>query len=243
MKKYPEGISEGDLRSNLGIPTNQLQQFGRRRRDLYNWYDIASIRKGREFLYVFKGARKEPRDANPVDRKLRAEVLAQARGRCQMCGRSVDGDGIRIEVDHKMPREWGGRTEIGNLWALCHECNQGKKAHFESLGVDDRLMKQLSTEASVHVRIGELLKAFGKAAAPSYLIELVANQSEWRKRLRELRYPVIGWKIAPVQTRTAGKRAEVGYQLLEHRNWPPDPTGAIREYERERERQRRLKKR
>jgi hypothetical protein len=69
-----------------------------------------------------------------------------------------------------------------------------KEAYFSSLHVDAELMKGVMAHESVHVRIGELLKTVGVGKrTASQLIDVVADQSDWQKRLRELRCPVIGW--------------------------------------------------
>jgi len=66
-------------------------------------------------------------------------------------------------VDHKKPRDWGGTSDRDNLWAICEDCNAGRKAYFSSLHVEVELMKRVTAHKSVHVRIGELLKAVGLA--------------------------------------------------------------------------------
>lgn len=231
----PGGITDGEMRLILGIPTDEMEQFKRRRRELNNfWYHIGSRREGRKHYYFYIGERATPKDAAQITRRMRTEVLYRAHARCQMCGRTVEQDGVKLEVDHIWPREWGGPTELWNLQSLCHECNHGKKDRYKDFGVGPDLMKDLAEIESVHIRIGELLKAFKGKPVPSELIEVVANQSEWRKRLRELRYPGVDWKIEAVQERRAGRRAKVGYRVVEHRPWPEDPTGLIRKYEEER---------
>jgi hypothetical protein len=95
-------------------------------------------------------------------------------------------------------------------------------------------MKKAVVHDSVHVRIGELLKAVGvgEHTEPA-LLEVVADQEDWHKRLRELRYDVIGWKIDPVPYKEGGRK-KVDYILRSWKPWPPDPTGAIRRFEKDR---------
>lgn len=45
--------------------------------------------------------------------------------RCCLCGASAQ-EGIRLEVDHKVPIVRGGTNVEENLWTLCFECNRGK---------------------------------------------------------------------------------------------------------------------
>lgn len=85
------------------------------------------------------------------------------------------------------------------------------------------------------MRIGELLKTIGVGKrVPSSLIEVVADQDDWQKRLRELRYPVIGWEITTRLYKDPSGKKQSDYVLLSHKPWPKDPTGTIRRFEAER---------
>lgn len=233
LKEHPEGISEGEMRVALGIRPEEQIQFGRRRRDLHYYYRINKKRIGTKTVYIYVGPREEPLDAAPIDLKTRALVLHAAHGRCGMCGRTVEKHGITLVVDHKIPRQWGGKTEPDNLWAICEECNQGKKNLFAS--VDSAAMRSAIKHDSVHVRIGELLKGAGVGVSvPSHMIDIVANQDEWRKRLRELRY--LGWEITASRAHLPGGRFQSAYRLDKFTEWPSDPSGWIRKYEQERAR-------
>lgn len=48
---------------------------------------------------------------------------------CVRCGRS--GPGVRLEVDHRIPRAKGGPDSTENLQTLCLECNRGKRDSLE----------------------------------------------------------------------------------------------------------------
>lgn len=90
------------------------------------------------------------------------------------------------------------------------------------------------------MRIGELLKGTGAGKiVPSHMIDIVANQDDWRKRLRELRY--LGWKITALRSRAPGKRFQSMYRLDKSADWPTDPTGWIRKYEQDRAKRNRTK--
>jgi 5-methylcytosine-specific restriction endonuclease McrA len=230
LKINPEGLTEGELREKLDVPTHLQAQFGRRRRELYNWYTIEKIARGRDFVYRYVGERDVPRDAEPISISSRARILWRDHSTCQMCGRTPQQDAVRLVIDHKIPRDWGGRTEDDNLWTLCEECNAGKKNHFASH--DAELMRKVVNDKSVHMRIGELLKAYDGKPVPSDLIEFVANQDDWQKRTRDLRY--LGWKIAPMKRKNERGRVKVLYKLVEWKPWPEDPSGWIRDFERER---------
>jgi 5-methylcytosine-specific restriction endonuclease McrA len=230
MKQHPEGVTEGEIREILQVPPADQANFGRRRRELHSHYVIEKKRDGVRTLYVYKAEREKPRDATAINLRLRAQALHAARGRCGRCGRSIEKHGIVLVVDHKIPREWGGKTVPENLEAICEDCNRGKKAYFES--VDAEWMRGVMGHNSVHVRLGETLKAFKGEPVDAATLEFVANQDDWKKRVRELRY--LGWEIESFNRRISETRVSSFYRLVESRPWPADPTGDIRRYESER---------
>src|SRR2546427_7872119 len=207
MKRFPEGVTGGQIRQELekeGLRPEDQTHLDRRKRDLKKWFLIEKVRStaiidGKQpiiFLYKYKGERKAVTDEGSINLKTRAQILRDAHGKCGMCGRTIEKHGITLVVDHKTPRDWGGSNEAQNLWAICEDCNGGKKAYFSSLNVNPQTMKHVMSHESVHVRIGEMLKAVGVGnRTPSVILEIVAGQDDWQKRLRELRDPVIGWKI------------------------------------------------
>ena len=133
-----------------------------------------------------------------------------------------------------MPKAWGGSDDLENLQALCEECNRGKKDFFASFTEFADEIRQAIGLPSVHMRIGELLKAFGPKAVRSDVLELVASppgnyQEDWQKRLRELR--VLGWEIETSRLREDG-RIRSYYRLGRAEPWP---AGSVREEIRRRE--------
>jgi 5-methylcytosine-specific restriction endonuclease McrA len=248
MKRFPMGISGGQIREELargGLGANEQTHLDRRKRDLKKWFEIEKRmdyrdidgKKRKVMLYVYHGKRKRVVDEGGVNQRIRGQVLRAAHGQCQMCGRTISKHQVTLVVDHKKPREWGGTNDRENLWAICEECNAGKKDYFSSLRADSETMKKVLGLQSVHMRIGELLKATGiDRPTPSDLLEMVADQDDWHKRLRELRYPVIGWEIDVKRRKAQGGRILADYILRKFRAWPADPTGAIRRFEEERER-------
>lgn len=220
LREHPEGISEGEMRTALNLPSEEQVQFGRRRRDLHYYHRISKKRIGAKVVYVYVGPREQLLDAAPINSKLRAQAIHAAHGRCGMCGRTIEKHGIALVVDHKIPREWGGKTEPDNLWAICEECNHGKKNLFAS--VDSAVMRSAIKHDSVHVRIGELLKAAGVGApVPSMWLDIAANQDEWRKRLRELRY--LGWVIKASRAGVPGEGSSPRTRWRSTPNGPQTP--------------------
>lgn len=169
-------------------------------------------------------------DYEEIPKDLRAKLLTQAGGKCQMCGRTTKEDNIKLHIDHKIPRDWGGKTEEDNLWTICSACNEGKKDYFATF--DSGVMREVMAFRSVHRRIAELLRLMLGTWVECDLIEFVANargsQTDWRKRLRELRY--LGLDIDTKRVRK-GSRVISLYRLKRWVPLPEDPTAAARKYE------------
>jgi 5-methylcytosine-specific restriction endonuclease McrA len=247
LKRFPDGVTGGQIRQELekeGLQPEEQTHLDRRKRDLKKWFRIQKTKtimevqgkKRTVVLYKYVGEKPVVTDEGQISLKVRAEIIHAAHGRCQMCGRTIEIHGITLVVDHRKPRDWDGTNERENLWAICEECNAGKKAFFASFKVDRETMKKAATQKSVHVRIGELLKAVGvDNRTPSWLLDLVADQDDWQKRLRELRYPVIGWRIETLTYKAQSGKKLADYVLRSYKPWPEDPTGTIRSFEKARE--------
>lgn len=229
LKAHPTGLTSGQIRAKLNLKADEQAQLDRRRRDLRQWYHIEKKQAGNDWLYIYKGERQTPILSRGVNIKTRAAVLNRAYGKCQMCGRSIAKHDITLVVDHKIPIDWGGSNDEDNLWALCEDCNAGKKAYFSS---QDQTLKDVMHYKSVHQRIGEFLKNNFQKAVPSALIEFVAGQEDWRKRTRELRY--LSWVVHATRKTLPSGKVESFYTLEKFTPWPKDPSGWIRNYEKER---------
>jgi len=230
LRQNPHGLTSGQIRAKLNIAPDEQAQLDRRRRDLRKWYVLEKRQVGSDWVYILKGEKTGTALASDVSIRVRAAVLGRAHGRCQMCGRTVARHGVVLVVDHKIPRDWGGSSEEDNLWAICEECNAGKKAYFATQ--DQDLMRDVMGHKSIHMRIGELLKRNMGKPVPSPLIELVAGQEDWKKRTRELRY--LGWVIEATRRKLESGKVESYYTLRKFEAWPENPSGWIRDFERRR---------
>jgi ATP adenylyltransferase len=65
------------------------------------------------------------KSAGYVSGTLRYEVLKRAVFRCELCGASAEDRAL--EVDHIVPRNFGGSDDLSNLQALCYSCNAMKR--------------------------------------------------------------------------------------------------------------------
>lgn len=68
--------------------------------------------------------------------KLRYKILKRDNNRCKECGRSPE-DNISLEIDHKIPWKWLGRTTYKNGITLCRDCNRAKHHWEEEVGRDE----------------------------------------------------------------------------------------------------------
>jgi hypothetical protein len=148
-----------------------------------------------------------------------------------MCGRSTEKHGVVLVAIHEVLPEQEGRAVLDKLQVVCEECGAGLKSCF---GLPDPAwMGAVMSHRSVHVRLGETLKAFKGEPVPAATLNFVANQSAWKKRIRELRS--LGWEIETFNRKLSqGGRVSSYYRLVKSRPWPTDPTGVIRQYERNR---------
>lgn len=231
LRRHPDGIDIASIREEGRIEGQQ--HLDKRIRELYPLYEIDRVKSGGKTKYRLIGPRNEPWDFQNISKDMRAKILARDGMRCQMCGKTVRDEHVKLHIDHRIPRSWGGETTEENLWSLCSQCNEGKKNYFSTL--DAQMMSEVMRYKSVHKRIAMLLKQKIREWVPSDLIEFVANfldyQTDWSKRLRELRY--FGLDIQSSR-RKHGRRIISMYRLNNWVDLPSDITSAARKYERER---------
>jgi hypothetical protein len=234
LAKHAAGLDITQIRDMLGASGGDQEHLNRRVRDLRKYYVVERVFEGGRHVYILKGLKDRPNaDDGAISGRLRSEVLHMAKGRCQMCGRTVAEDHVKLQADHKIPQSWGGATTAENLWAICESCNNGKRDYFSSF--DDAAMGAIMAYPSVHERIAHLLKMNLGKPVSSRLLEFVANaterQEDWHKRLRDLRYPPIGLEISVGKRRTPEGYIESTYTLHNWRDIPPDHKRLIREHE------------
>ena len=63
-----------------------------------------------------------------IPAKLRREIRAIAKDRCEYCQSAESLMGVSFEVDHIIPVSAGGKTELGNVCLACPSCNRYKGA-------------------------------------------------------------------------------------------------------------------
>ena len=234
LKANPAGLDIYEIRDLIDEPDGQ-QHLDKRVRELRYAYIIPQAKVGGRSIYTYGGERSEDlSDSGHIPSSLRAKLLHAAHGRCQMCGRTIAEDGIKLELDHRIPRNWGGLTVEENLWAICGLCNGGKRDFFATF--NDEEMTRILSKDSVYERISETLRLHEGEPTPSWLLEFVANaddfQDDWQKRLRELRYSVIGYEITAGRRKNPSGKWEAAYTLKEWKPLPENHKFLIKESER-----------
>lgn len=225
LKQHPEGIKISDIRIELNLKTNEQTQLPRRIRELDQENIIERKGQGVDTLYVFIREKEVLNDVKKVDKTTRARIIHRDGYRCQMCGKTPSEDGVKLQIDHRIPQDWGGSSEDSNLWTLCAECNSGKKNYFDTITDPDVRKSMLNSE--IWVRLGELLKAKNGEFVPKEILAIVAfSHDDWERRLRELR--LIKWDYE-VMKRKQGNKVFVSYRLTKWAEWPDDVGDTIRE--------------
>ncbi len=119
-----------------------------------------------------------------IDAKLRYAVLHRDGSKCQRCGRTP-ADGVKLVIDHKVPVDWGGSTELDNLWALCTECNGGKKNFFSDY--DAEIMKQIVSLDSGWQRLKRFFELVPNEIIEPIKLDVVSGIRDWERTLRAIR--------------------------------------------------------
>lgn len=212
-----------EIRANADAGREQPHsQTDRRVRELRKWFLLPAVPRGRNHVYELRGWNPGPiSDSAGISAKVRGEVLSVKR--CAQCGKTPLEDGVKLEVDHKIPQSWGGTDDIDNLQPLCTQCNHDKQAFYATMDPFEDQIRAATQHEDPHRRIGELLKAFAAAGAeaPAQVVGVVASmrqyQDDWQKRMRELR--VLGWDYT---TRKAKENNRIVsyYTLTTWTEWP-----------------------
>lgn len=166
--------------------------------------------------------------------RRRAQALAP--GLCAQCGKTPLKHNVLLEVDLKVPPEWGGTTDPENLQPLCEECLEGKRQYQETYVSYSEQIRHAASFDEPQRRIGELLLALRDEWVPSELIGIVASakeyQADYEKRTRELR--LLGWDYRVRKAHGEGSRVRSYYRLTQSAPWPENIHAAIVAEERRR---------
>jgi len=216
-----------EVRLVMKVLPHEQTELTRRIRELeqQNGYEFLYSKKNNTYTLVSD----VPKPVKVVDNrhipgKLIAQILHVANGRCGMCGSTIAEDLIKLVIDHRVPYAWGGATDEENLWAICELCNIRKKDFISELPED--IMKVCMIHKETIKRLGELLKAYKGKVVPRSMLEIVGQDDEWTRRLRELR--ALGWKVERVIDTSQKGRYQHAYRLIASKPWPGNLSSAIK---------------
>lgn len=146
-------------------------------------WDIQTINNGK--AYKLRSDKPKTTSKRRIAQTLRAMVLLRDNSTCQMCGKNVQKDCIKIQVDHIIPFSWGGQTVIENLQCLCEECNAGKK-NWEA-GEDPILMTEINKAASTEKRLELYFRFYPNTEIPVRKLSVIGRTREWTRSIRKIR--------------------------------------------------------
>ena len=212
-------------------------------RQLGEYFSIPAVQVGDEERYQLQGwaGTRPVTDLVPISSRLKAQALAS--GRCSMCGKTPERHEVVLEVDLRVPAEWGGANDPENLWALCEDCNKGRRQYLQTYAPYTEQISHAANFDEPQRRIGELLIAFRGDWVPSDLIGIVASakeyQEDYQRRIRDLRF--LGWEYQQTKSLNEGNRVRVYYRLVHAEPWPDNIRAAISAEEKRRKERKRLR--
>jgi 5-methylcytosine-specific restriction endonuclease McrA len=198
-------------------------------RGLRDHFDVVAVTLEGTVRYQLRGwaGARPASQALPIGLRLRAQVLAPAR--CAQCGRTPLRHDVVLDVDWRVPTDWGGTNDPENLQPLCEECRDGKRQYLQTYAAFSEQISRAASFDEPQRRIGELLKALEHQWVPSDLIGIVASakeyQEDYQRRLRDLRF--LGWEYQTSRRYHEGARVKVYYRLLRAAPWPASIRAAL----------------
>jgi 5-methylcytosine-specific restriction endonuclease McrA len=88
---------------------------------------LIKVAKG---VYRYDPKQETHRELEEFTSKQKAEIKKRDGYKCRVCGLGKK-DGVELHVDHRKPKEYGGRATIDNGQTLCGKHNYIKQTHGE----------------------------------------------------------------------------------------------------------------
>lgn len=186
LRYFKEHVGEQIHRDTLEELVGHVGDWERSLRTLRDdGYIIEYDRTTKCYCFPFFDPQNEPKDARYISAKLKALVMIRDNSTCQMCGRTVKHDHIRVHIDHIVPLSWGGKTELENLQVLCGDCNEGKKNFVES--ENPELMARISLATSTKERLRLYFEYYQNTLIEVEKLSVIARTRDWTRQLRYIR--------------------------------------------------------
>jgi hypothetical protein len=177
VKKEVEGKTISDLVKVQDWPRvlRNLRQEG---------WDISYNRKTNSYILNSEEKKDTGNLRVNINNKDRYYLLQRDNSTCQRCGATI-ADGIKLEIDHKIPVDWGGTNDIENLWVLCNRCNGGKKNLFRE--INPEIMKQVLSENSGYLKILRFFILQPNVLIEPRKIEIISGIRDYTRTIRLVR--------------------------------------------------------
>lgn len=138
LREHPDGLSMAEMREVLGETPLAQEHFNRRVREIRKLYEFRRAGRNADGAEVHVlGDRKPQVDSGQVSEKLRAPVIHLAHCRYQMCCRTINDDGVKLQTHQKILLTSVGPTTMGNLRAICERDKRGARSFFASLNPEE----------------------------------------------------------------------------------------------------------
>lgn len=182
LQHVGEEISRDILRKVSG----NIQDWPRSLRQLRQetGWDIVSTANG----YILRSDEpvREPQIRKNISERLRYAVLQRDNSTCQRCGANIHNTpNVKLVVDHKIPVDIGGETNIDNLWTLCSNCNGGKQAFFQD--EDTETMNYVMSFNSAYNRLKAYFESYPNTVTSPTKLAIISQVRDWERTLRKIR--------------------------------------------------------
>ena len=216
LKYMKEHVGEWVSRDDLKEVVNNVGGWERSLRSLRDdGYEVEYNPSNKSYIFPYKDPVNEPKDSRYINKKLRAMILTRDNSTCQMCGKTVKDDGVKLVIDHVIPLNWGGKTELDNLQALCESCNEGKKAFVK--GENSELMEDISKASNAKERLRLYFEYYYNIPIGVDKLSVIARTRDWTRQLRMLRqeYNMDIEYLAPNKKEQRERASYIYWKLME----------------------------
>jgi len=228
-RRRPSPPTASEIGFFLSAAASDGMPAGRVIRSLRTHFDITEIERDGGTRYELRGWAPQHAATGLPALSLQRRAQALAPALCFQCGRSPEKHGVVLEVDLKVPPEWGGVADPENLQPLCEDCLTGKRQYQETYASYSEQIRHAADFDEPQRRIGELLLALRDEWVPSELIGIVASAKDYQTdyEKRTLGAPAARVELQGPEGTPDGSRVRSYYRLTQSAPWPENIHAAI----------------
>lgn len=120
-----------------------------------------------------------------ISNETKVRVMMRDQSTCQLCGKNVMDNRIKVCIDHIIPICYGGSNDEKNLQVLCKGCFDGKQKYVAK--EDPTLVMELNKATSTEERLKLYFENHENERIASSVLASVAKERSWTRQLRSLR--------------------------------------------------------